>query len=1432
MKIKGIKKIGVLFLLFSVILSALPSNISFASSGDGNVRRVYLHSGDKNPAIEDYAKTSSTVYMGEQANVYLAVDTPNKSVDNVDYALTGYAVSIYFNPEFFTYSQTNPINYKIPQEAGSTEGDEDDENDQPSYWVSENSVEKINDQLCCASALVFLFGMKFPDGQENTWYDLCALPLQPKKTGSTEVYISINSVGFSANDINMPPPYDLTLFSQVSTNDNQNLPVFDFQEENGGRHTINIVDKLNPYAPSAYPHEGRYALSEIKDGITLSTPSEKCDIHYFKTIGDTVSEEFSGPSPITITDITTDTKITCWAKYQTGNKNESNKVTFTYIIIPERPYLFDENGNLYNNIHTSPTPFTAFVKDGDLWNDGQLSNSCELYYTFSESVSVENPSISPDNDNPQFGWVKIEKGQDNKYSLPVNQSCNLRLLTKKADATGEHFSRLSEYKIKIQPETVKAIPGIEGGIKTLTATTDVELTCPTPGATILYTKDGTNPLTNGIVYTAPITVYSDTTIKAVALSGETYSDVTIYHYDVENENDFAVDAFKPSGVYENSVDVTLFTQNPDYKIKYKIDDGDFIDYDNTSIIINKDSTITAYATDAQGNMLGDRTYSFTYKVTPKAPEISPYSTQFNNTVTASVFLTYKQTDEIIYYTLDGTNPTNSSTRVAASGDFEEIEITENTIISAVTEKNGVYSDVVTKAYEILHIKPSKPNVTLAQGIYSKQEPTDSFSTQFTKVADTTKIYYTVSRDGTFPSDPEITDSNLYTPGYEIPVNDNTIIKAIAVDIYGNKSDMSIFEYRVLEPEMLINVNAPYSDKPSGQYDEAFVDGALLKVSLANEDAGAEIWYRENYGQAKLYNGTISLIEDTVLQAWAVKNGEKSIMTTYVYTFKPLPPVIKPISGIYTESQMVEITLDERTPNDRNYYIYFRTIGDKDNYDTYVRGNKILVSDMAVIDAYIVDADNNNRQSSHTIEHYFIDTGIETGNVYIKKDSPYKNKIRFSSDEVVLLPYSKGIELDTSNKSAQIYYKYTYTLKDGTRITVDETVYNNTPIIPSSEMRELTIEARLKKNGSVISGSNEIFAFEFVELGVPKTTLTGTEQPKNTTYGFVEDIYTADENVILYYTLNGNDPKTDSENRKEYIFGETELKITELTNIKAVYFSACGKQECISCSNNDKANCPYGVYGRVGNYTYTIPSTTVIGGGGGGGGTKVVDNTRKYTKDIFGNEHPTHIGYINGYPDGSVQPEGDITREEITSILYRITNHEYEKPFIATGDAFPDVKAGRWSAHDIEYMADKKIVYGYPDGEFKPSRNLSRAEFAALIFRFAGIKNANIKNPFADLPETHWAYNEILALTNSGLIEGYPDKTYKPENNITRAEVMTVINKLLGRKPLESYVKSLEFNPYNDLFNDKWYYVTVLEATITHNYWLNDAGYEYKWEDWK
>ena len=242
-----------------------------------------------------------------------------------------------------------------------------------------------------------------------------------------------------------------------------------------------------------------------------------------------------------------------------------------------------------------------------------------------------------------------------------------------------------------------------------------------------------------------------------------------------------------------------------------------------------------------------------------------------------------------------------------------------------------------------------------------------------------------------------------------------------------------------------------------------------------------------------------------------------------------------------------------------------------------------------------------------------------------------------------------------------------------------------------------------------------------------------------------------------------------------------------------------------------------------------------GGGGGGGGvinpsdksdvsTGSSSGGNRYTKDIFGTEHPEHTAYINGYPDGTVQPDGYITREEIAAIIYRIKdNSEYK----ATGEVFPDVEQERWSASEIECMAEQGVILGYPDGSFKPENNLTRAEFAALIYRFAEIEPEESENPLIDLMDTHWAYKEIKALCDEGLVQGYEDGSFRPENNITRAEVMTVINKLLGRCPSEEYVKSLDINPFSDLDIDEWYYTTVLEATITHTYDLS-ASREIKW----
>ncbi len=216
----------------------------------------------------------------------------------------------------------------------------------------------------------------------------------------------------------------------------------------------------------------------------------------------------------------------------------------------------------------------------------------------------------------------------------------------------------------------------------------------------------------------------------------------------------------------------------------------------------------------------------------------------------------------------------------------------------------------------------------------------------------------------------------------------------------------------------------------------------------------------------------------------------------------------------------------------------------------------------------------------------------------------------------------------------------------------------------------------------------------------------------------------------------------------------------------------------------------------------------------------------YTKDIFGVEHKSHNAYINGYADGTVKPDGNITREELATILYRVSNDA--SAVVASGDKFNDVSADRWSANAIEFMASKKVVNGYEDGSFKPENNLTRGEFAAMIARFANLTDTAASRTFSDVDSSYWGFKNIMALNKAGYINGYEDGTFRPEANVTRAEVMTVINKIIGRSADASYVNSLDNNKFSDLDKNAWYYVDVMEATTDHNYTLNKSGVETEW----
>ena len=194
----------------------------------------------------------------------------------------------------------------------------------------------------------------------------------------------------------------------------------------------------------------------------------------------------------------------------------------------------------------------------------------------------------------------------------------------------------------------------------------------------------------------------------------------------------------------------------------------------------------------------------------------------------------------------------------------------------------------------------------------------------------------------------------------------------------------------------------------------------------------------------------------------------------------------------------------------------------------------------------------------------------------------------------------------------------------------------------------------------------------------------------------------------------------------------------------------------------------------------------------------------------------HYAYVVGYPDGTVQPQGAITRAEVATIFFRLLSDETRDLYWTKDNAYTDVKAGDWFNNAVSTLSNAGIINGYPDGTFRPNAPITRAEMAKVIAMFAELNKDS--EGFKDIAG-HWAEAYIKLAAGNGWIAGYPDGTFRPNQDITRAETMTMINRVLERVPstekhLLAYEVMLTF-PDNQPGN--WYYIAVQEATNSHTY---------------
>ena len=200
----------------------------------------------------------------------------------------------------------------------------------------------------------------------------------------------------------------------------------------------------------------------------------------------------------------------------------------------------------------------------------------------------------------------------------------------------------------------------------------------------------------------------------------------------------------------------------------------------------------------------------------------------------------------------------------------------------------------------------------------------------------------------------------------------------------------------------------------------------------------------------------------------------------------------------------------------------------------------------------------------------------------------------------------------------------------------------------------------------------------------------------------------------------------------------------------------------------------------------------------------------------------------GYKDGTFRPNNKMSRQEVTVMLSRLLSERPQKGMIYSRD-YKDVADNLWSVTAISYMSNLKLVKGYPDGNFRPYANITRAEFAAMVVRFENISAVGNKE-FTDLQKDHWAYDVIQKAAQAGWISGYPDGSFRPDQPITRAEVVAITNRMLNRFADEDFVdhnlnKIINFT---DIDKSHWAYYPVVEATNGHNYDRKANGKDETW----
>ena len=206
----------------------------------------------------------------------------------------------------------------------------------------------------------------------------------------------------------------------------------------------------------------------------------------------------------------------------------------------------------------------------------------------------------------------------------------------------------------------------------------------------------------------------------------------------------------------------------------------------------------------------------------------------------------------------------------------------------------------------------------------------------------------------------------------------------------------------------------------------------------------------------------------------------------------------------------------------------------------------------------------------------------------------------------------------------------------------------------------------------------------------------------------------------------------------------------------------------------------------------------------------------------------HFAYVQGYADGTVRPNTPVTRAQVATILFRLLDESVRKEYLTENNTFTDVAPNYWANTAISTMANMGVFKGRTADRFDPNAPITRGEFAAVCARFDDSK-VKTTETYSDI-NGYWAANEILRAAALGWVQGYQDGSYRPNNSITRAQVVTMINRVLCRMPEKNADLLKGMSSFTDCAEDDWCYLAIQEATNSHDYKTKSGSIHEKWTD--